>query len=107
MRLLLPLLIAPLGLATPTHHPSELRERGNGINWGRCNEAKLANSTLLCGSLKVPLDYTDKNCNEIRLDVVKAPAPKGPSKGSIFFNFGGPGASGAEDLLASYPQIHV
>lgn len=100
------LLLASLGLASPSPHPSVLQRSTNGIQWRTCNEPKLANSTLQCGSLMVPKDYSDPNCEDrIRLDVVKAPATKEPSKGSIFFNFGGPGASGIEDLRLQSPSI--
>ncbi|PVH74867.1 proteinase [Cadophora sp. DSE1049] len=66
------------------------QSRTNSINWGPCS----LNGTLPidCANFKVPLDYTDKTSNQtINLELLRVPAVNGPSKGSIFFNFGGPG----------------
>src|SRR4029434_3994369 len=60
------------------------------ITWSPC----VLNGTNLpvsCGSLSVPLDYTDEHANTtLNLEIRKIPAANSPSKGSIFFNFGGP-----------------
>jgi len=65
--------------------------QGQKINWGPCHDV---NSTqpVVCANFTVPLDYTNPNSNTtIQLELVKVPASVTPSKGSIFFNFGGPG----------------
>ena len=60
------------------------------IQWGPCTiESPL---DIQCGTLSVPRDYTLRESNRtVDLDLLKVPAIKGPSKGSILFNFGGPG----------------
>lgn len=67
-----------------------LQSRTNSINWGPCS----LNGTLPidCANFTVPLDYTDLTSNRtLNLELLRVPAVNGPSKGSIFFNFGGPG----------------
>ncbi|KAK2591322.1 nedd8-conjugating enzyme UBE2F [Conoideocrella luteorostrata] len=80
------------------HYP---RTQGdNSIKWTPC---KLGNTTvpMECGSLTVPLDYTDKTSNAtLQLQLQRAPAKK-PCKDtkSILLNFGGPGADGILDFV--------
>lgn len=76
--------------ATGSHH---------SINWFPCQQ----NGTvpLTCGTLRVPLDYTDLNSNKtLQLDLVKVSAVKQPKKGSILLNPGGPG-EGGRDFVAN------
>lgn len=63
------------------------------LQWGPCNETEVPSGVPVeCSVLYVPLDYTDKSSNEtLQLDLVKVLSPVKPSKGSILFNFGGPG----------------
>ncbi|KAI1453717.1 alpha/beta-hydrolase [Annulohypoxylon moriforme] len=81
------------------------------LKWGPCNETEVPHDVpVQCSTLLVPLDYTEPNSNEtLQLDIVRVPAPVKPSKGSILFNFGGPGGTArneigvnpiAEELLA-------
>ncbi|KAF4501416.1 general amino acid permease [Fusarium agapanthi] len=88
-----------------------------GIKWTRCNlgipEYKKyeKNKALECGTLKVPLDYTDKYTNTTILNLIKLKADeksteKAP-RGSIIVNFGGPGASGVEGLLLLQALVDV
>ncbi|KAL3469561.1 TAP-like protein-domain-containing protein [Aspergillus californicus] len=74
------------------------------IHWrGPCN---LTNATgmsesasLICGTLEVPLDYTDSQSNKtLTLDLAKWPATKKPTAEPILFNFGGPGINSFEGL---------
>jgi hypothetical protein len=61
-----------------------------GVQWGSC----AFNSTLPieCSNLTVPLDYSEpESSNTLELNLLKVPAAKQPVKGSILFNFGGPG----------------
>jgi hypothetical protein len=78
------------------------------IQWGPCG----FNGTLpiTCAVLDVPLDYTNESSDEVlHLSLIKVDAAIQPSKGSILFNFGGPGADGLHELapLAALMQEYV
>ncbi|KAK2796673.1 hypothetical protein FQN51_009114 [Onygenales sp. PD_10] len=82
--------------ATPSTTSNHARSKGE-IKWGPCE----LDGTLPieCGSLSVPLDYTNRDSGEtVDLQLLKVPASK-EKKGSILFNFGGPGM-GARSGLA-------
>ncbi|KAE8381941.1 TAP-like protein-domain-containing protein [Aspergillus bertholletiae] len=74
------------------------------IRWkgpcGLTNETYMGDSgPMICGTLDVPLDYTDSQSNKtLTLDIGKWPATKTPSGEPIIFNFGGPGVSSFEGL---------
>ncbi|GKT49690.1 tripeptidyl-peptidase sed1 [Colletotrichum spaethianum] len=71
------------------------------INWGPCSEF---NSTepIQCANLTVPLDYTQPELNKtLQLQLLRIPALRQPSRGSILFNFGGPSVAGRPTLAAS------
>jgi hypothetical protein len=77
------------------------------MQWGACNKTEV-NSTLPieCGNLSVPLDYTEPNSNAtLNLELARVPAAVQPSKGSILFNFGGPGATGRDNLALLAPLL--
>jgi hypothetical protein len=104
---LLPLLILSRAYALPSQ---SLQRRENGIAWAPCpdaiNSLNPFNLTFTCGTLTVPLDYTDRsNEKTISLNLIKLPAAKKPSKGSILFNFGGPGGDGLTNLAGSAQVI--
>jgi hypothetical protein len=68
------------------------------IQWGPC-EGLNGTTPLLCATLSVPLDYSDPASNAgLNIEILKIPAVNGPSKGSIFFNWGGPGAAGKDEF---------
>ena len=75
------------------------------INWYPCKQNGTA--PYECGSLAVPLDYTDAASNKtLNLDLVKVSATKQPKKGSILFNPGGPG-DGGRNFVAVFAKILV
>lgn len=84
------------------------------IEWSHC-EVPGATLPLQCGTLVVPLDYTDNTSEAtLTLDLRRVPAAQldengKARKGSILFNFGGPGASGLLDmaLFAERLQAYV
>lgn len=82
---------------------SQASQRENGsITWFPCEQ----NGTLpwTCGSLSVPLDYTDENTRSLLdLSLVRVNATKSPKKGSILFNEGGPGFA-TRDFIASFAE---
>lgn len=76
-----------------------------GIQWGPCahDQGKYL-LPVLCGNVSVPLDYTAKNLSEsLVLQLTRIPAIAGPSKGSILFNFGGPGGEAQKTLSVFAP----
>ncbi|CEJ90882.1 hypothetical protein VHEMI06634 [[Torrubiella] hemipterigena] len=91
-------IIGALCVATSTATPIASVNTGD-IKWSPCN---FANETvpIYCGKLTVPLDYTKKNSTDvIELDLQRIPASKCAKKGSILFNFGGPGSVGAASFV--------
>jgi len=62
--------------------------------------------TFDCGTLAVPLDYTDNSSTTLDLAVFRVNATQQPSIGSVLMNFGGPGGTGAENLPAYANQAH-
>ncbi|GJD02462.1 TAP domain-containing protein [Colletotrichum higginsianum] len=74
---------------------------GNRINWGPCPDF---NSTepIQCANISVPLDYTQPESNKtLQLQLLRIPALRQPSKGSILFNFGGPSVAGRPAMATS------
>ena len=60
------------------------------------------NGTIDCAKLTVPLDYTNKSSNAtIDLNLVRVPVATGKKKGTLQFNFGGPGIAGRSRLVSS------
>lgn len=86
----------------------QIHRRGDQvINWELC-EGSNKTLPLECGSLTVPLDYTDKESDRtLDLELRRIPAINGPSKGSILFNFGGPGMSGESSLQANREKLQA
>ncbi|TLD28691.1 hypothetical protein PspLS_03788 [Pyricularia sp. CBS 133598] len=89
-----------LAFASPT---PLVHRRAGAINWRSCSsEFNTTTPGAVCGNLDVPLDYTGKESSEIlQLELIKIPATKGVSRGSILFNPGGPGFPGNEWLDGS------
>ncbi|KAK4100362.1 alpha/beta-hydrolase [Parathielavia hyrcaniae] len=68
------------------------------ITWSSC-DLNGTNLPVSCGSLSVPLDYMDEASNTtVNLELRRIPAANSPSRGSILFNFGGPGVIGFGDF---------
>lgn len=51
-----------------------------------------------CGTLSVPLDYTDDSSPQLPLDLFRVKATKEPVLGTVLFNPGGPGGAAADNL---------
>lgn len=69
------------------------------IQWVACGTTN--QPTLECGTLDVPIDYTDLSAGSLTLPVVRVPAIGSSPRGSILTNPGGPGVSGIEDVVNS------
>ena len=88
------LVAAPAGLA-----------RGPAVEWEACADAE----GFECATVDVPRDYSRPNGETVELAVVRLPAQDESARiGSLFINFGGPGAEAvgilkviAADLFAS------
>lgn len=90
---------APQGPYGPTNQSQSLQ-------WSPCNISEAQTMPMLCATLPVPLDYLEPNSTEkLDLKLAKIAATKQPSRGSIQFNFGGPGAHGREDLAGLGAQL--
>jgi pimeloyl-ACP methyl ester carboxylesterase len=71
-----------------------------GLDWKPC--ADPAQSGFECATLRVPLDYDDPGGRTIRLAVIRRPATDRRHRiGTLFLNFGGPGAAGTQLLPAA------
>ena len=61
-----------------------------------------------CGTVQVPLDYSNASAATISIAVVRLLAGDPAHKvGSIFFNPGGPGGSGVDFLLFAGPYVYT
>ncbi|MFB6979646.1 alpha/beta hydrolase [Streptomyces scopuliridis] len=67
-----------------------------GIVFGACPKAERLPAPIVCGTVEVPLDYTEPDGRTISLTVSRVPASGTPERrqGALVFNPGGPGASG-------------
>ncbi|KAK3360706.1 Alpha/Beta hydrolase protein [Lasiosphaeria hispida] len=79
----------------------------SNIQWSRCKEGEFNTTlSLQCGTLPVPLDYTQPNSSmTFNLEIIRIPAPVQPSRGSIQLNFGGPGSPARGDAVALGPLL--
>lgn len=78
------------------------------IKWSQCEELNKNISTLTealgpftsfeCGTLPVPLDYTDDNSPPLDLDLFRVKATKEPVLGTVLFNPGGPGGAAGDNF---------
>ena len=81
------------------HHVRE----DSAIEWSKCTLFRDLEGD--CGRMMVPLDYTDQESPGLEIQILRIAATKRPRKGSIFLNFGGPGASGHQNLEVYGPNM--
>jgi hypothetical protein len=55
--------------------------------------------TLECGTLVVPIDYTDPDVGLLTLPVVRVAAANATTPKSIFWNPGGPGVAAIQEFI--------
>ena len=91
--------LASLALAGPAQ-----AKHGGGLSldWAPCGEAGAE-----CATASVPKDYDNPRLGTLDVAVAKSPATGDPAKklGSLFFNFGGPGAFAAPYVEAYGPEL--
>src|ERR1700752_1290892 len=76
------------------------------INWSAC--FREFGFPFECGTVNVPLDYSNPNGAKIAIAVTRLPATDPANKiGSIFFNPGGPGGSGVELVVFAGPFLYT
>lgn len=83
------------------------------IDWGECNlnftrfdgTVAVPPQPIQCARLTVPLDYSKVNSETLDLQLLRVEATLQPSRGSIIYNPGGPGAAGTEFLAFDASQI--
>ena len=81
--------------------PLAVKRQSSSIPWHDCLDDVESTETLPfdCATYDVPLDYTRPESNEtLELKLVRIRATEEPFLGTIFFNPGGPGYSGRQDL---------
>ena len=74
---------------------SAQKQQVSPLNWQACGDAP----NVQCTVLKAPLDYDKPGGDSVKLFVARSPAT-GTRIGSLFLNFGGPGASIADFIEA-------
>lgn len=90
--------------AKPLNIRAGQNSTSGSIAWGDCEESINSTLPIQCGTLTVPLDYTNTSDGRtIDLALLRIPTLNTTSKGSILFNFGGPGAE-ARHTLVSYEE---
>jgi pimeloyl-ACP methyl ester carboxylesterase len=80
----------------PTAATAAASYRAAPIEWSRCKDKNLRHANARCGYLTVPLDPANPTGATIQLAVSRILHTKGPYRGAVFANPGGPGASGLQ-----------
>jgi pimeloyl-ACP methyl ester carboxylesterase len=87
------------GLAVPS--VASAKPSVGEFEWFKCNKQT---PSLRCGVIVLPRDYSKPNGKKVALVAAKAPAT-GKRKGTIFYNPGGPGSSGVQQVLGGVASI--
>ncbi|KAJ9647661.1 uncharacterized protein PV06_00362 [Exophiala oligosperma] len=82
------------------------------IQWKPCpdlnkqifEEIGVEGAAFDCAKLPVPLDYTNPDSEKLELSLFKLNATKQPSLGTVLYNPGGPGGTGAQNLPYDGPK---
>lgn len=82
-------------------------QSNRSIAWGKCDDLDPDTDcpSCECGTLAVPLDYTNSSSTEIDLPLIRYPASEQPAKGSVLFNPGGPGFEARNSLVELAPVL--
>lgn len=88
-----------------------LERAASGVQWGPCSidfqQLKTTNASIDCGNVTVPLDYADSSKGTIQLNLLRVHAFKGPAKGSVLLNYGGPGQPGRKLLVETIERASM
>ncbi|KAL4863543.1 hypothetical protein BDV12DRAFT_202017 [Aspergillus spectabilis] len=77
---------------------AHLNSRTDRVSWGTC---EFEAPGLECANFAAPLDYTADSDATLDLQLLRVPAIQTPKKGTILFNFGGPGLEARLTLAGS------
>jgi pimeloyl-ACP methyl ester carboxylesterase len=83
---------------TATHSPTPSQAAGK-IAWADCSGG------FQCGTLQVPLDYSQTGGRTIALSLIRKPATSTTRIGSVMLNPGGPGESGIQFLRGDLQSL--
>src|SRR5215218_8889890 len=90
-------IVGLLAVALPASAVRPPAAAAPALVWKPC--ADPAQRGFQCATLRVPLDYDDPGGRTIRLAVIRRQATDQRHRiGTLFFNFGGPGAAGTQVL---------
>lgn len=85
--------------------PAQAAPPAPKISWSPCYQEL---GPFECGTVQVPLDYSNPGAAAISIAVVRLRATDPAQKiGSLFFNPGGPGGSGVDFLLSAGPFMYT
>lgn len=106
------LAILALGLSTAVDARALSKK---GMKWSSCPELNKNISELMvtvgpsepfeCGTLSVPLDYTDPDSPPLSLDLFRVKATKEPVLGTVLFNPGGPGGAAGDNFAPAASDL--
>jgi pimeloyl-ACP methyl ester carboxylesterase len=84
------------GNSSSAASPAAGAGQGSTVHWSSCTVGGAQGAQMECGSLQVPLDYSNPGGRKISLalSMVPATAPVSQRQGDLLVNPGGPGASG-------------
>lgn len=88
--------VHPNGMVDPPPGTGMARYTSQKINWTPCGTK--GDRTKQCATVRAPLDYNHPGAQAITLTIARTPSTSTASKGMIFTNPGGPGASGVDFL---------
>jgi len=104
--LLIGVILLSLCLSVVPATPTQAAPPTPKISWSACYRE--FGYPFECGTVQVPLDYSDPGVGAISIAVIRLPAGDPARKiGSIFFNPGGPGGSGVDFVLGAGPFVYT
>ncbi|MEV5983111.1 alpha/beta fold hydrolase [Streptomyces sp. NPDC052114] len=79
--------------------PQQVSPTQRSVRWKPCPESEGGPRGVECGTVKVPLDWSEPGGEQIDIAVARRTAPEGARRvGSLMFLPGGPGMSGVEQV---------
>ncbi|MGK5115426.1 alpha/beta hydrolase [Geodermatophilus sp. CPCC 205506] len=97
-----------VGAAAQAPTPALLTEPPPVLAWAACGTTPEGTAAgVECATADLPMDYDDPAAGRVQIAVARVPADDPATRiGSLFLNFGGPGAATAEVLQALGDQLY-